>query len=57
MINYFDFCVGLGYILFIDVVILFVSIFGCILQFKFDDVYVGMFVVKMGFNVVYVRGF
>lgn len=54
---YFDFCVGLGYILFLDVVYLFVSIFGRILKFKFDDVYVGMFVEKIGFCVIYDGGF
>ena len=57
MTNYPDFCAGPGYILSTDVVTSFVSIFGRIPQFKFDDVYVGMLAAKMGLNAVHVRGF
>ncbi|PFX26009.1 Beta-1,3-galactosyltransferase 1 [Stylophora pistillata] len=55
--HYPDFCAGPGYILSSDVVTLFVSIFGGIPRFKFDDVYVGMLAAKMGLNAVHDRGF
>ena len=55
--HYPDFCAGPGYILSLDVVHSFVSIFGSIPKFKFDDVYVGMLAAKIGINAVHDRGF
>lgn len=55
--HYPDFCAGPGYILSLDVVHSFVSIFGSIPKFKFDDVYVGMLAAKIGLNAVHDSGF
>jgi len=55
--HYPDFCAGPGYILSIDVVHSFVSIFGSIPKFKFDDVYVGMLAAKTGLHASHNSGF
>ena len=55
--HYPDFCAGPGYILSLDVVHSFVSIFGSIPKFKFDDVYVGMLAAKIGLHAIHDRGF
>lgn len=55
--HYPDFCAGPGYILSLDVVHSFVSIFGSLPKFKFDDVYVGMVAAKLGLSAVHDRGF
>lgn len=55
--HYPDFCAGPGYILSLDVVHSFVSIFGRIPKFKFDDVYVGMLAEKIGLRAIHDGGF
>ena len=55
--HYPDFCAGPGYILSLDVVHSFVSIFGRIPKFKFDDVYVGMLAAKIGLRAIHDGGF
>lgn len=55
--HYPDFCAGPGYLLSPDVVTSFVSIFGSIPRFKFDDVYVGMLAAKIGLNAIHDGGF
>lgn len=54
---YFDYCFGFGFILLYDVVVMFVEVFDVVLNFRIDDVYIGIFVYKIGIKVMYNDGF
>lgn len=54
---YLLFCFGFGVIFFVDVVVLFVDLFDFVLFFRFEDVYMGMVVQKVGIEVFNKDGF
>lgn len=56
-IFYLDYCSGVGFVFFYDVVECFVVLFDVVNFFRIDDVYVGIFVNKVGIFLVYYSWF